>query len=223
MKRKILIADDESRIRIMLRDFLAEEGYEVIEAEDGKIALDRFAEDPKIHLIILDVMMPFINGWEVCKTIRKTSKVPIIMLTAKNQDSDELQGFKSGTDEYVKKPFNPMVLMARVNAMIERVYGNNTLIQRGALTLDLDKRLFYLEDQKIELSQTEFSLLHYLVTNENSALSREQLLNQVWGLDYVGSDRTVDTHMNRLRAKFDDRYDYLHTVWGYGYKFEVIQ
>jgi DNA-binding response OmpR family regulator len=221
MKRKILIADDESRIRIMLRDFLEEEGYEVIEAKDGEEALEQFAQDPDIHLIILDVMMPYLNGWEVCKTIRKTSTVPIIMLTAKNQDSDELEGFKSGTDEYVKKPFNPIILMARVKAMIERIYGNNPIIRRGALILDLDQRTLCLDEKKIDLSQTEFKLLHYLILNENSAISREQLLDHVWGLDYKGSDRTVDTHMNRLRAKFGKDYAYLQTVWGYGYKFEV--
>lgn len=221
MKKKILIADDEKRIRIMLVDFLEEEGYEVIEASDGLEALEIFAQNPEIHLILLDVMMPHMNGWEVCRTIRETSKVPIIMLTAKNQDRDELEGFHSGTDEYVRKPFNPLLLMARVNALIQRVYGDSTALTRGVLTLDLKKRRMYIKDKLVDLSQTEFLLLHYLMVNEGSALSREQILNQVWGLDYVGSDRTVDTHMNRLRAKFSEEDQYLHTVWGYGYKFEV--
>lgn len=223
MKRKIMIADDESRIRIMLEDFLEAEGYEVVEAADGREALSVFAADPEINLIILDVMMPFVNGWDVCKTIRETSSVPIIMLTAKNQDQDELEGFRSGTDEYVRKPFNPMILMARVNAMIERVYGVNSTITRGRLTLDFDKRILLVCDEQVELSQTEFLLLEFLIKNENIALSREQILNKVWGLDYEGSDRTVDTNMNRLRIKIGDKIDCIHTVWGYGYKFEVAE
>lgn len=221
MKRKIMIADDETKIRIMLEDFLHAEGYDVVKAADGQDALALFASDPEIKLIILDVMMPFVNGWEVCKEIRTTSKVPIIMLTAKNQDRDELEGFRSGTDEYVKKPFNPMILMARVNAMIERVYGTSTTITRGPITLDMDKRILLVNDTEVELSQTEFSLLEYMIQNENIALSREQILNQVWGLDYEGSDRTIDTNMKRLRSKIGDDIDCIHTVWGYGYKFEV--
>jgi len=216
-----MIADDEKRIRIMLEDFLVAEGYDVVQAADGQEALALFASDPEIKLIILDVMMPFINGWDVCKSIRETSSIPIIMLTAKNQDQDELEGFRSGTDEYVKKPFNPMVLMARVNAMIERVYGARTTLMRGPLTLEMDKRVLAVNGRKVELSQTEFSLLEYMINNENTALSREQILNQVWGLDYEGSDRTVDTNMKRLRTKIGDDVDCLQTVWGYGYKFEV--
>lgn len=221
MNKKIMIADDETRIRIMLEDFLTAEGYEVVQASDGREALDLFSADPTIKLIILDVMMPYINGWDVCKEIRKTSKVPVIMLTAKNQDQDELQGFLSGTDEYVKKPFNPMILMARVNAMFERVYETGTTISRGPLTLDFDKRSVEVSGVEVDLSQTEFSLLEYMVNNENIALSREQILNGVWGLDYEGSDRAVDTNMKRLRSKLGEEIDCLHTVWGYGYKFEV--
>lgn len=222
VKRKILIAEDEKRIRILLHDFLEDEGYEVLEAPDGEKALEIFSASPgEIHLVILDIMMPLLNGWEVCRAIRRISKVPVFMLTAKNQDDDELEGFQSGTDEYIRKPFNPMLLVARVNAMMERVYGDSACIQRGVLVLDTEKRQLTVEGNSVELSRIEFNLLGYLIANERTPLSREQILNHVWGVDYQGSDRTVDTHMNRLRTKIGEKNDYINTVWGYGYKFEV--
>lgn len=224
MKKKILIADDEKRIRIMLTDFLESEGYKTIEASNGQEAVNFFYEDPNIHLIILDIMMPVIDGLKVCQMIRKVSDIPIIMLTAKNTELDELQGFQTGSDEYIKKPFNPMILIARVNAIIKRTYHEPYRIEKQChLLLDHDSRSIILNGKKIELRQIEYKLLNYLMENEGHALSREQLLDSVWGYSYEGSDRTVDTHMNRLRNKLNQTDKYIHTVWGYGYKFEVTE
>lgn len=220
---KILIADDELRIRIMLKDFLNNSGYSVIEAADGIEAIKKFEENPDIKLIILDIMMPRCNGWDVCKHIKKVSQTPIIMLTAKNTDQDELYGFNSGTDEYMKKPFNPLILLARIEKIMERTYGISKRVQKGHYLIDSEKRTLFIDEQPIDLSQTEYKLLKYLISNESQALSREQLLNEIWGYEYDGSDRTVDTHMNRLRQKICKDYNYLHTVWGYGYKFEVTE
>ncbi len=221
MKKKILIADDESKMRILISDFLTNEGYSVLEASNGQEAVDKFTEDPSIHLVILDIMMPLLNGWEACSQIRKISKVPILMVTAKNSENDEIQGFKKGTDEYIKKPFNPIVLMARINALMKRTYGESNMMQKGNLLIDSELHHVTSNGTAIELSQTEFKLLLYMIDNENFVLSREQLLNYVWGYDYDGTERTVDTHMNRLRIKLLSSGDYLKTIRGFGYKFEV--
>ncbi|NQT58237.1 MAG: response regulator transcription factor [Bacteroidetes bacterium] len=221
MKKKILIADDESRMRILISDFLINEGYEVIEALNGREAVDKFVEDPSIHLVILDIMMPVLNGFDTCSQIRKISKVPILMLTAKNTENDELQGFRKGTDEYIKKPFSPSVLVARINALMLRIYGDSKKISKGNLLINSDSHLVEINGASIDLSQTEFKLLLYLIENENRVLSRDQLLNYVWGYDYDGTERTVDTHMNRLRIKLKSSGNYLKTVRGFGYKFKV--
>jgi DNA-binding response OmpR family regulator len=223
MKKKILIADDEIRMRILISDFLINEGYDIIEAADGKEALDKFVNEPTIHLVILDIMMPFLTGWEVCAHIRKISKVPVIMLTAKNAENDELYGFKKGTDEYIKKPFSPSILVARVNALIDRTYGDRSILISGPLRIDTDKHIVKVHGDIIDLSTTEYKLLLYMIDNEGNVLSREQLITKVWGYDYDGTDRTVDTHMNRLRMKLKEYGNYIKTVRGYGYKFEVIE
>lgn len=223
MKHKILIADDEQRMRILISDFLSAEGFDVIEAKDGNEALEHFYNDPDIHLILLDVMMPGQDGWEVCSAIRLTSQVPIIMLTAKSSEQDELTGFKNGSDEYITKPFRPAILVARVKALINRVYGSEELTSYGSLTIDYGNHTVMSDNQPIKLSLTEFNLLTYLIQNKGHLLSREQLLNNVWGYDYDGTDRTVDSHMNRLRSKLLESGSYLHTIRGYGYKFEVME
>jgi len=225
MNKKILIADDELRMRILISDFLSLEGYEIIEAQDGKEALDIFTKDPNIHLIILDVMMPYFDGWSVCKEIRNNSSVPIIMLTAKNTEPDELTGFKSGADEYITKPFSPSIFVARVNSLFNRTYSpiQSDIIVRGSLNINTKQHKVTVLDSPITLSSTEFKLLTYMIENEGSVLTRENLLDQVWGYDYEGTDRTVDTHMNRLRIKLKESCNYIKTIRGYGYKFEVIE
>lgn len=223
MGKRILIADDESRMRILVSDFLKHEGYEIIEAKDGREALDLFIEEPSIHLVILDIMMPHMNGLEVCEEIRKVSHVPIIMLTAKTSERDELIGFNKGVDEYITKPFSPSILVARVNALIKRSYGEATFIEKGRLFIDSEQHEVRVLDEVIELSQTEYKLLFFLMENDNKVLSRDQILNYVWGYDYCGTDRTVDTHMNRLRTKLKEAGIYVKTIRGYGYKFEVTE
>lgn len=209
-------------MRILISDFLTNEGYEIIEASDGKEAIDKFFKDPSIHLVILDIMMPYFNGLEVCEEIRKISKVPIIMLTAKVSENDELFGFRKGSDEYIKKPFSPSILVARVNALINRTYKGEENISKGNLKIDTETHTVTASGELINLSITEYKLLLYMINNETSVLSRDTLLNNVWGFDYDGTDRTVDTHINRLRMKLKTCGDYVTTVRGYGYKFEVI-
>lgn len=223
MKIKILIADDETRMRILISDFLTNEGYEIIEAADGKQAIDIFYNDPEINLVILDIMMPYIDGLEVCAQIRKISDIPIIMLTAKNTEKDELYGFRKGTDEYIKKPFSPSILVARVNALVNRTYKNTDIMTKGNLEIDTQTHTVKSNEEIIALSLTEYKLLLYMIENETQVLSRDKLLNNVWGFDYDGTDRTVDTHINRLRVKLKTCGDYVTTVRGYGYKFEVIK
>jgi len=223
MRIKILVADDETRMRILISDFLINEGYEIIEAADGKQAITEFLKDPSIHLVILDIMMPYYNGLEVCEEIRKVSKVPIIMLTAKISENDELHGFIKGTDEYIKKPFSPSILVARVNALINRTYNNAENISKGNLEINVETHTVIASGKLIELSLTEYKLLLYMIENEANVLSRDTLLNNVWGFDYDGTDRTVDTHINRLRVKLKTCGDYVTTVRGYGYKFEVVK
>lgn len=221
---KILVVDDESRMRKLVRDFLVKRGYEVIEAGDGEEALDIFYSDTKIELIILDVMMPKMNGWEVCKEIRQSSKVPIIMLTAKSDESDELIGFELGVDEYVTKPFSPKVLVARVEAILRRtnIIGNeNITMESGGIVLDKTAHQVCVDGEVIELSYKEFELLEYFMENKDIALSREKILNGVWGYDYFGDARTVDTHVKKLRNKLGARGDCIRTIWGIGYKYSV--
>jgi len=223
MKKKILVADDESRMRILISDFLKDAGYSIIKASDGAEAIVEFRRNPDLSLVILDVMMPHYNGWEVCEEIRSTSDIPIIMLTAKVAESDELQGFDKGADEYIKKPFSPSVLVARVNALIKRSYKDISIIKKGRLIIDTEKHILKCDDIKIDLSLTEYKLLMYLIESESVVLDRDSLLNNVWGYDYTGTDRTVDTHINRLRDKLNAASSYIKTVRGYGYKFEVTK
>jgi DNA-binding response OmpR family regulator len=222
-KVKILIADDESRMRKLVKDFLVREDYEVIEAADGNEALDRFYEENDISLFILDIMMPGIDGLEVCREIRSQSKVPIIMLTAKAEERDELKGFDSGADEYISKPFSPKILVARVNALLRR---SNKLdaeekLEAGGIVLDKTSHTVTIDGNPVELSFKEFELLTYFMENQTVALSREKILNNVWNYDYFGDARTIDTHVKKLRSKIGEKGDYIKTIWGMGYKFEV--
>lgn len=225
-KLKILVVDDESRMRKLVRDFLVRQNYEVLEAGDGEEALDIFYEDKDIALIILDVMMPKMNGWEVCKEIRETSKVPIIMLTAKSDESDELMGFDLGVDEYISKPFSPKILVARVEAILRRankIGATAENISIGGIVLDKAAHMVTIDGERIELSFKEFELLSYFMENAGIALSREKILNHVWNYDYFGDARTIDTHVKKLRSKMGAKGDYIKTIWGMGYKFEVEQ
>lgn len=222
-KIKILVVDDESRMRKLVRDFLVREGYEVLEAGDGEEALDIFYREKDIALLILDVMMPRRNGFEVCREIRSSSKVPIIMLTAKGEESDELNGFELGVDEYISKPFSPKILMARVGAILRRSgrqQEENEILSKGGIVIDKTAHLVTVDGNAVELSYKEFELLSYFLENEGIALSREKILNHVWNYDYFGDARTIDTHVKKLRAKIGEKGAYIKTVWGMGYKFE---
>ncbi len=219
--KKILMVDDELRMRKLVGDFLKREGYSMIEAENGKIALDIFKKEKEIDLVILDVMMPEYDGWTVCREIRKTSKVPIIMLTARSEEFDELFGFEMGADEYVTKPFSPKILVARVNALLRRIQEKKEEVKSfHGLDIDHSARLVYIEGISIDLSPKEYELLLYMVENKGKALSREQILDKVWGYDYYGELRTVDTHINRLRIKLGNQSSLIQTVRGLGYRFE---
>lgn len=222
-KLKILVVDDESRMRKLVRDFLVKQDFEVLEAGDGEAALDLFYQEKNIALIILDVMMPKMNGWEVCKEVRENSKVPIIMLTAKGDESDELLGFELGVDEYISKPFSPKILVARVEAILRR--SNKLMedqsLETGGIVIDKAAHLVTVDGQRMELSYKEFELLSYFIENQGIALSREKILNHVWNYDYFGDARTIDTHVKKLRSKMGDKGDYIKTIWGMGYKFEV--
>ncbi|SHH02588.1 response regulator transcription factor [Tepidibacter thalassicus] len=220
--KKVLIADDELRMRKLVGDFLKKEGYIIIEAENGRVALDIFNREDGIDLVILDVMMPEYDGWTVCREIRKTSNVPIIMLTARSEEFDELFGFEMGADEYVTKPFSPKILVARVNALLRRVESRKDKIKYfDGLEIDYDAHIVYVEGNPIDLSPKEYELLIYMVENNGKALEREQILNKVWGYDYFGELRTVDTHINRLRIKLGKKSKLIKTVRGVGYRFEV--
>lgn len=220
---KVLMVDDESRMRKLVSDFLTRKGYIVIEAGDGEEALDRFYADKDISLVILDVMMPKMNGWDVCREIRKNSKVPIIMLTAKSDESSELNGFECGADEYIAKPFSPKILTARVDALIRRSYSidSSEVTDVGGIIIDKSAHIVKIDGQEIDLSFKEFELLTYFVDNKGLALSREKILNNVWNYDYFGDARTIDTHVKKLRKKLGDKGDYIKTIWGMGYKFEI--
>ena len=222
-KLKILIVDDESRMRKLVKDFLQREGFEVIEAGDGLEALDRFYEDKNIALIILDVMMPKMDGWQTCREIRKESKVPIIMLTARSDERDELQGFELGVDEYISKPFSPKILVARVEAILRRTnaLASEEVMTAGGIEIDKMAHMVKIDGKPVDLSFKEFELLTYFVENQGIALSREKILNNVWNYDYFGDARTIDTHVKKLRSKLGDKGEYIKTIWGRGYKFEV--
>ncbi len=220
---KILVVDDESRMRKLVKDFLTREGYTVLEAGDGMEAMDLFYSDKDISLIILDVMMPRMDGWQVCREIRESSKVPIIMLTARSEERDELQGFELGVDEYISKPFSPKILVARVNAILRRTLGSTggDVIEAGGIVIDKAAHIVTLDGEPVELSYKEFELLAYFVENEGIALSREKILNNVWNYDYFGDARTIDTHVKKLRSKLGAKGEYIKTIWGMGYKFET--
>ena len=220
---KILVVDDESRMRKLVRDFLVKHDFDVVEAGDSEAALDLFYDDKDIALIILDVMMPKMNGWEVCREIRESSKVPIIMLTAKSDESDELMGFELGVDEYISKPFSPKILVARVEAILRRTNQLNMegSLNVGGICLDKNAHTVTIDGKNIEMSFKEFELLTYFMENVGIALSREKILNHVWNYDYFGDARTIDTHVKKLRSKLGDKGEYIKTIWGMGYKFEV--
>ena len=219
---KILVVDDEARMRKLVKDFLTIKGYQVIEAGDGEEAVEIFFQQKDIALILLDVMMPKMDGWEVLKTIRLHSKVPIIMLTARGEERDELQGFDLGVDEYISKPFSPKILVARVEAILRRsnrVVGE--VMNVGGIEINKAAHQVTSDGKPIELSYKEFELLTYFVENQGIALSREKILNNVWNYDYFGDARTIDTHVKKLRSKLGEKGDYIKTIWGMGYKFEV--
>ncbi len=220
---KILVVDDESRMRKLVRDFLVRKDYIVLEAADGEDAVDKFVSDKEIALIILDVMMPKMDGWQVCKEIRELSDVPIIMLTAKSDERDELLGFELGVDEYISKPFSPKILTARVEAILRRTNGlmSEELLKAGDIEMDISAHTVKVNGKNIELSYKEFELLNYFVVNQGVALSREKILNNVWNYDYFGDARTIDTHVKKLRSKLGSCGDYIKTIWGMGYKFNV--
>lgn len=221
-KLKILVVDDEQRMRKLVKDFLTKKNYEVLEAGDGEEAVEIFFENKDIALLILDVMMPKMDGWEVCREIRQYSEVPIIMLTAKGEEKDELLGFNLGVDEYISKPFSPKILVARVEAILRR---SNALgdgeIEIAGITIDQAAHEVRIDGKIIELSFKEFELLTYFVNNKGVALSRERILNNVWNYDYFGDARTIDTHVKKLRSKLGEKGSYIKTIWGMGYKFDV--
>ena len=218
----ILVVDDEARMRKLVKDFLTIKGFSVIEAEDGEQAVDIFFKQKDISLIILDVMMPKMDGWEVLKTVRQYSQVPVIMLTARGEERDELQGFKLGVDEYISKPFSPKILVARVEAILRRsnVVVSETM-EVGGIRIDKAAHLVEIDGKSVDLSYKEFELLTYFVENQGIALSREKILNNVWNYDYFGDARTIDTHVKKLRSKMGEKGNYIKTIWGMGYKFEV--
>ena len=222
-KIKILVVDDESRMRKLIRDFLEREGYQILEAADGAEAMDIFYADKNIDLIILDVMMPRMDGWQVCKEVREHSKVPIMMLTARAEEQNELKGFELGVDEYVSKPFSPKILVARVGALLKRVKNveDTVAINAGGIVINKSAHMVTIDGEVIDLSVKEFELLTYFVENQKLALSREKILNNVWNYDYFGDARTIDTHVKKLRSKLGEKGNYIKTIWGMGYKFEV--
>lgn len=219
----ILVVDDESRMRKLLKDFLATKGYQILEAEDGEKAIEAFEENRnKIKLILLDVMMPKLDGWSVLRKIRQESNVPVIMLTARGEEQDELFGFELGVDEYIAKPFSPKILVARVEAILKRVYGDTKEVKDyDGITIDQEGRTVKVDGKPIDLSLREYELLKYLLDNENIALSRDKILNNVWNYDYYGDSRTIDSHIKKIRHKLGKKGKYIETIRGIGYKFEI--
>ena len=221
---KILVVDDEARMRKLVRDFLSIKGFSVVEAADGEEALDRFFEQKDIALVLLDVMMPKLDGWEVLKTIRKYSQIPVLMLTARGEESDELQGFELGVDEYISKPFSPKILVARVEAILRRSSAvSQDILRAGGIEIDKTAHQVMVDGAPVDLSYKEFELMTYFAENQGIALSREKILNNVWNYDYFGDARTIDTHVKKLRSKLGAKGEYIKTIWGMGYKFEVTE
>ncbi len=220
-KKKILIVDDESRMRKLVSDYLIKSNFHVLEAADGEEALDVFYANKDIALIVLDVMMPKLDGWEVCKEVRTMSKVPIIMLTAKSDERDELKGFELGVDEYIGKPFSPKILVARIEAVLRRTVGvESKILECGGIVVDKGAHQVTIDGDSVDLSFKEFQLLVYFLENRGIALSRDKILNQVWNYDYFGDARTIDTHVKKLRSKMGPKGDMIKTIWGVGYKLE---
>ena len=219
----ILIVDDESRMRKLLKDFLSAKGYQILEAEDGEKALEIYEENRnKIKLILLDVMMPKLDGWSVLRKIRQDSNLPVIMLTARGEEQDELFGFELGVDEYISKPFSPKILVARVEAILKRVYGDTKQIKDyDGILIDQEGRTVKVDGKEVDLSLREYELLKYLLDNENIALSRDKILNNVWNYDYYGDSRTIDSHIKKIRHKLGKKGRYIETIRGIGYKFEI--
>ena len=224
-KLKILVVDDESRMRKLVRDFLVKSNYDVLEAGDGEEALDIFFQHKDIALIVLDVMMPKLDGWQVCKEVRSYSKVPIIMLTARADEHDELQGFQIGVDEYISKPFSPKILVARIEAILRRTSQLDAaeLLSCGGIQMDKAAHQVLIDGKPVDLSFKEFELLAYFLENRGIALSREKILNNVWNYDYFGDARTIDTHVKKLRSKMGEKGELIKTIWGMGYKLEAEQ
>ena len=222
-KIKILVVDDEPRMRKIIKDFLVKDGYQVIEANDGVEAVDIFFANSDIELIVLDVMMPKLDGYGVCRVIREESKVPIVMLTAKGEERDELKGFEIGVDEYIAKPFSPKILVARIEALLRRssAIGTEDVLEVAGITINKTAHTVMVNGHDVEMSFKEFELLTYFIENQGIALSREKILNNVWNYDYFGDARTIDTHVKKLRSKLEDSADCIKTIWGLGYKFEV--
>lgn len=222
-KCRILVVDDESRMRKLVKDFLVKDGYQVLEAENGEEAINIFFAENDIALVILDVMMPKVDGWQVCREIRAESKVPIIMLTAKSDERDELLGFELGIDEYISKPFSPKILVARVEAILRRTAQMfaETKLSAGGITVDKSAHIVTIDGKEVDLSFKEFELLVYFMENQGIALSREKILNSVWNYDYFGDARTIDTHVKKLRSKLGSKGEMIKTIWGLGYKLEV--
>lgn len=219
---KVLVVDDEARMRKLVKDFLMIKGFHVLEAEDGEQAVDLFFKDKDIQLVILDVMMPKMDGWDVCRTIRRYSQVPIVMLTARSDERDELLGFELGVDEYISKPFSPKILVARIEAILRRKNAvTGEVLNTAGIRVDKDAHEVFVDGEPVELSNKEFELLSYFMENQGMALSREKILNNVWNYDYFGDARTIDTHVKKLRSKLGVKGDLIKTVWGMGYKFEV--
>lgn len=221
---KILVVDDEARMRKLVKDFLTKSDYDVLEAADGEEALNVFYANKDISLILLDVMMPKMDGWDVCREIRKDSKVPIVMLTARSDEMDELLGFKLGVDEYISKPFSPKILVARVEALLRRSKGTagESKLEAGGIVIDKTAHIVTVDGEDVDLSYKEFELLAYFLENRGVALPREKILNHVWNYDYFGDARTIDTHVKKLRSKLGKKGDMIKTIWGLGYKFETI-
>ena len=223
-KLKVLVVDDESRMRKLVKDFLLKSNYDVIEAEDGVQAVDIFFAQKDIALVVLDIMMPKMDGFQVCREIRSYSKVPIFMLTAKSDERDELQGFELGVDEYISKPFSPKILVARIEAILRRTNqgAHAGVMKAGGIEVNKDAHMVKIDGRDIELSYKEFELLTYFMENKGIALSREKILNHVWNYDYFGDARTIDTHVKKLRSKMGEKGEMIKTIWGMGYKFEEV-
>ena len=221
---KILVVDDEARMRKLVKDFLTKSDYVVLEAADGEEALNVFYDNKDISLILLDVMMPKMDGWDVCREIRKDSKVPIVMLTARSDEMDELLGFKLGVDEYISKPFSPKILVARVEALLRRARNtqDESNLEAGGIVIDKTAHIVTVDGKPVDLSYKEFELLTYFIENKGVALPREKILNHVWNYDYFGDARTIDTHVKKLRSKLGEKGDMIKTIWGLGYKFETF-